>query len=449
MTGRSVVMGALSVDRVGARDWLRRCLCLGLLLVLAALSACGPKVDYAGELRRRESRALRVPSSDAAVLDGTRELDQKALADLAFNRAHLGGQWLANVLRDDGSFFYQYFPNSDRYDRRGYNVIRHAGVTYSLYQVYDASRDTKILDAAERAVDYIQNKSVDVPSHGRAYVHEGVSKLGGQALALVALLERRRVTGNNDLDELIRGLADFLLFMETKNEPGRFFMSYSPNLDKRSLDPPSDYYPGEALLALTRLAQQFPDKRYLDAAGRAGRYLVHVRDGDIPARGEVPRDDHWLTIALSELFRLTGQKDFQQVAYLQADRMIAKQIKDERPYPRRVGAPSDRTPINYTSSATKAEALVAAWSLARFARDSGAEVRFSHGAMRNCQFQLRAQFTKDKSERFPNPYRVVGAWGQDGLRSKVRIDFVQHNISALIGMWAMVQKGDLPVAKQP
>jgi len=37
------------------------------------------------------------------------------------------------------------------------------------------------------------------------------------------------------------------------------------------------------------------------------------------------------------------------------------------------------------------------------------------------------------------------AWGKDALDPWIRIDFVQHKISALIGVWYMT-KGSIPVA---
>ena len=174
---------------------------------------------------------------------------------------------------------------------------------------------------------------------------------------------------------------------------------------------------------------------------------MYRRDGDLPALGTVPREDHWLTLALSELYRLNPDQAYLTVTYLQADSMLRNQYTQEDGDPWRIGGSRLRNPINYTSTATKGEALIAAWALARFLVDEQATARLATGARRNVQFQLRVQYTEDNTAHFRRPERLIGAWGQDAVQSYVRFDFVQHNISALIGVWQMTTQGDLPIAR--
>jgi len=117
---------------------------------------------------------------DTAILDGTADIDEAALADLALERALLGGRWLANVVHADGSFYYTYDPVSDRYDTAQYNEVRHAGTTYALFQLYGVTGDGQVLVGAERAAGYIAANSVPVPLIGRGYVDpaDGIVKLG-------------------------------------------------------------------------------------------------------------------------------------------------------------------------------------------------------------------------------------------------------------------------------
>ena len=381
----------------------------------------------------------------ARILDGTREIDADGLAALAFARARLGAAWLAAVVRPDGAFPYVYWPIRDRYDAKRYNVIRHAGTTYALFQAVEAAGDAPVRTAAEAAAGYIAGAARPVPG-GRAYADGDVAKLGGQALALVALLERRRVLRDAAHDGLIADLAAFLLDLELAEEPGRYHQSYRLEAGRRLLTPDSDYYPGEALLALTRLAQQFPDGPYLAAATRAARYLIRGRDGDIVARGAIPREDHWLTIALGDLYRLDPNPDYATVANLQADSMLANQYPPDDPDWRRIGGAHRPGPINYTSTATKGEALLAAWDLAAFRQDTATEARVSAGARRTAQFQMRVQFTDENTALFPRPDRVVGGWGQDAFNPRIRLDFVQHNVAALLGVWHLTRDGHLPRA---
>lgn len=47
----------------------------------------------------------------------------------------------------------------------------------------------------------------------------------------------------------------------------------------------------------------------------------------------------------------------------------------------------------------------------------------------------------------PNPSAVIGAWGKDALDPWIRVDFVQHNVSALVGVWYMTTEGDIPMPR--
>ena len=132
-----------------------------------------------------------------------------------------GASWLAAVARDDGSFLYIYYPEDDTYQGEDYNEVRHAGTTYSLFTSYAATKSPEVLEAAEGAVRYIDDNSVAVDGRpGRAYLYQGRMKLGGQALALVALLERRRVLNDTSQDALIQDLTDFMVAMELPDQPG-------------------------------------------------------------------------------------------------------------------------------------------------------------------------------------------------------------------------------------
>jgi hypothetical protein len=417
-----------------------------MFVLLAACLMVQAFVPGAG----RTGTAFAEMQSVDLLLDGTADIDESALADLAMERARLGAQWLAGVVRTDGSFFYIYDPVTDLYEEIAYNEVRHAGTTYAMFQVYGATEDPIVLEGAERAASFIDTHSLVVPGGGRAFVDptDGITKLGGQALAIVALLERRRVTQDERFDPLIEDLATFMMSMELPSKQGRYFQSYDAVNDEMRLLPHSNYYPGEALLALTRMAQHFPDGPYLAAAERAADYLIYRKDGDLPALGTVPRDDHWLAMALSDLYRLRPEPDYALVATLLAKRKIARQLTLDDGDPALIGAarpPSDGV-VRFGSTATKGEALVAVWSLAMFLGDQTLSDRLAEATRRNTQFLMRVQYSNENRLRFPRSDRAIGGWGFDSTNLAIRIDTVQHSISALIGVWYMTVEGDLPVA---
>ena len=80
-------------------------------------------------------------------------------------------------------------------------------------------------------------------------------------------------------------------------------------------------------------------------------------------------------------------------------------------------------------------------------KDEEAVELVATAARRNAQFQMRVQYTEENAQLFPRPERMIGAWGEDAAEPYVRIDFVQHNISALIGVWHLTEEGDVPIAE--
>lgn len=386
------------------------------------------------------------------VLNGAQPIDVEALATIARDRIALGVGWLAQMLRPIGTFYYIYDPTQDLVEDQEYNEVRHAGTVYSLFQAHGLLADETSLAVGEAAAEYIKRSTVPVRNAGRAYldIQSGETSLGGQALALVALLERRRVTGDTTMDELIHELATFLLWLEKDDRKGRFFNSFNHQSRLRLDTPDVVFYPGEALLALTRLSYHFPDiVDYLNAATRLATYLVHERDGDLPSLEAVPRDDHWLTIALGDLYRLNGAEDYVKVVLMQADSMIAKQYTPEDGTPDQIGGSRRDGPISNTSTATKGEAMVAAWAIARITGDESAEKRIAQATERGAQYQMRVQYTTDNSANFPRPEGAVGGWPGSADDPTIRIDYVQHNLSVLIGMVSLIEDGDLPPIAPP
>src|SRR5688500_14358703 len=124
-----------------------RVACLGLALTLVAAGAgCSSGTP-----------------SERRVLASSEPVLTEALADLALERAELGARWLARVRLSDGSLYYRYFPEQDKYDDRYYNEVRHAGTTYALWQVYDVTNDFRVMEAAEAATGYIEKHSPEAP----------------------------------------------------------------------------------------------------------------------------------------------------------------------------------------------------------------------------------------------------------------------------------------------
>lgn len=131
-------------------------------LVLVTAVSAGAFIGFAAS----RLPAFATATSIDPVVDGAGELQPGPLADLALERARMGAAWLAGVGREDGSFFYIYYPEDREFEEVDYNEVRHAGTTYSMFQAYGALGGEAVLDAAERGAQYIEDHSVPAGDGG-------------------------------------------------------------------------------------------------------------------------------------------------------------------------------------------------------------------------------------------------------------------------------------------
>ena len=103
--------------------------------------------------------------------------------------ARMAGDYLVRMQLEDGSFHYSYDPVEDRTSRQTYNIVRHAGTVYSLFELYNATREARYLDAARRGALYLKTRFRPAREKGAVYVidNDGKAKLGAAGLALLAL----------------------------------------------------------------------------------------------------------------------------------------------------------------------------------------------------------------------------------------------------------------------
>ncbi len=221
-----------------------------------------------------------------------------------------GGAYLGRSVAANGRFIYSYEPKRDKVPEK-YNMVRHAGTIYSILDLYQTTRDPSLLRGGERAIGYLLQR---VEPYGEpqdelsVLASGGKIKLGGVALAVVALAKHVEVTGNTRHLPLSKRLGRYI--QQSQLETGRFLHQRShPSGEPRTFV--SQYYPGEALLALVRLYVLDPDPSWLDTAEKSAQYLINVRDRGRQTTALI--HDHWLLYALtvsefqsSELFSETA-----------------------------------------------------------------------------------------------------------------------------------------------
>lgn len=372
--------------------------------------------------------------TDAFLLTGDRAVphfrDAGSLCrldrDALLLAAQAGGRYLVRHTDSAGRFLYSYDPTIDG-PSPGYNIVRHAGTVYAMLELQEVAPDRDLAAAIERAVGYLLRQVQWTAPDQAVVVGEGRVKLGGVALAAVALAKHAEVTGSDRHRPTMRALGRTIAAWQ--QEDGRFrpHSIYWPSGEVKDFT--SAYYPGEAVLALLRLHALDPDGPWLAHADRGARWLIEVRDAAVPV--ERLNHDHWLLYALRELLRYRPREIFRDHAFKIADAIVAAQKTGDALKPAWRG--SWYEPPRSTPAATRSEGLVCAHEIAMAAGDADRAVRIERALSLAARFQLRTQFRPETAMYLRSPWRALGGFHRSLTDYEVRIDYVQHNISALLG----------------
>ena len=338
--------------------------------------------------------------------------------------ARSGGDYLLRVQKPDGGFNYYYDADQDRFEPRRYNIVRHAGTAISLFDLYAATRDSRYLESARRAVRFLCTRFRHARGTQGSYVldYDGKAKLGASGLALVALTRQIELDPKNGNRRSAEGFAKLILALQRKD--GSFEMRYKLRGNEQVFSE-SLYYPGEAMLGLIRFHGLNHDSRLLDAASRGADYLIKRQQ----SMNELPADA-WFMQALEALYNIGHEKRYAEHAIALAEAMIADQYTEDAPqgYEGGFGPGSPRG----TPAASRSEGLVAAYRIARATGDVRA-AKIASALKASARFQLAQQLTAGAAGA-RNPRLAAGGF-REGLTSmKIRIDYVQHNISSLLGI---------------
>ena len=207
------------------------------------------------------------------------------------------GDWLARGLDEDGRFVYGYDRTADLVSS-DYSIVRHGGATVSLFQLSRAA-DERFREPAESALQWLLDREIETGPDASAIADPGQdARLGTTAFTIVALTERRAISGDGSFDELLRRLGRFVIGQSDGEDGLLAFWSQGTG------NPVSDAYgpfaTGEALWALAELDAALPNEGWGEAAVPILRYLA---SGERERReGYLARlPDHWAAYALEGL----------------------------------------------------------------------------------------------------------------------------------------------------
>lgn len=361
---------------------------------------------------------------------------------------HASGFLIRNIDRE-GEFNYRFNMNPSIRVQQKYNVLRHAGTLYSMCECYKHFPSAELQSSIERAAAFLTARTLgDVPEGKDCMAIwspselEGTdnplqAKLGGTGLGLVALVGAEGVCPGLTSPEQLQGLGNFLEFMQKPD--GEFYSKYIPAQGGRNARFKSLYYPGEAILGLLRLHAHFPDRD----AGRqtAIRGLSYLADSN--KKSNHYPIDHWTLLATAECIAHLNEAEYRRLvpSLMQHARQICMiMLRDQvrLPYYKSyVG--SFQFDGRTTPTSTRLEGLIA--TLSYLPVGDILQKKIERAVTLGIQFLLRAQVGKGPYlGAFPRSisYRQPGLF-TDRRASEVRIDYVQHALSALI---ACLQRGE-------
>ncbi len=364
------------------------------------------------------------------------QLYDEVTPDDLLEAARMGGDYLTHAVDEDGRFVYAYFPTTDQVTT-GYNIVRHAGTLYSMVELYAQTGDPELLAALERALGYLirATQPCPGPSTGvetRCLVERDEVKLGGNALAVVALVEYVTVTGDETYLPETLELAAWI--KDAQQDDGSMVHKIVVSTGEITAFE-SQYYPGEAILGMTRLHRYTGDEQWLDVAEAAAQFLILVRDADVPT--ERLNHDHWLLYGLNDLYRQRTEQMYLDHAVRITDAILMLQRQANPSYPDWLG--SYYNPPRSTPTATRSEGLCAAYKLLRdYGLDEQAD-RIRTAMDLGVRFQLQTQFRPPSALYVQDPVRVQGGFHASLTDFTIRNDYVQHNISALLCVAAQME----------
>jgi hypothetical protein len=351
-----------------------------------------------------------------------------------------GGRFLVAHMAPNGRYVYEHdVATGAQTDPKSssYSMPRHAGTTYFLAELYRITKEPWLREPIERAFAHL----AELMANGRCAArmagveidcvmdrYEKVAQLGSTALAVVALAEYQRATGDARYLPVARKLTAWILFMQ--REDGSFRHLYDPVSRQPDDKAQLLYYSGEAALALARMHAVTGEQAYARAAERALDWLVDWYDFFIG--GFFYGEEHWTCIAAEAAYPAVKNPKYVEFchgygAFLREQQAAPGEHPDEDDFAGAYAFTPFVVPYN-TPAGSRTEAMISAYLLGRHHGRPDPDVRRQ---IRDAlQYVLGQQITEDSGFGVVGP----GLGGMPGspIDRNVRIDFVQHTCSAMI-----------------
>lgn len=351
-------------------------------------------------------------------------------------------RYLMKHQKRTGKFIYR-ARLDDQQVKRDYNVLRHIGSLYSLSQSADLL-DAKINLTVNRGLEYLWRwYLIPIPGKEMQYAiasarpgkrNDDIAKIGAMGLALIAISSLGRPWTDFESDAAA-GLARYVQSLIRRNGTMIFKCNYRSG---QVSDFVSLYYPGEVALGLLLYGVRQGDQ---EATGTSLNILMNLAKTR-RLKKQVP-SDHWALLATAEAFKLAKAGKIEMTEqvfdalYVHATQVVREIIRGTENPLLQIGALVANGQC--CSIATRLEGLTAIYPWLK--EREHAEHRSASDLIEiGIAYLIEAQIREGKlkggvpwiSHHHPDYNAVHQA-------SEVRIDTVQHSISAVLGGLALDQ----------
>jgi hypothetical protein len=345
-------------------------------------------------------------------------------------------KYIENAQEPDGTFRYSLDPLTGDEDKQTLNLPRQAGTTYALCEL---GTGPGLVATVERALGAFE------PTEHRfgklSALNDGTGfGLGKSGLPLLSMLRCRKLVGDKN-DRLIGQLSRLMLKLQRDN--GSFFPAFDERKKRGTGEHEQLYAAGQAVLALVLLEQQLAELKggaaeplpsAADVKGALDRAMAFYGGPywPRPLRDFFFFEEGWHCLAARHALTSHRNDAYERLCidYV-ASRLRFVVRSEDTAEPNFIGGygVSDLFPPRNTATAGLGEALNAAITIKQ---KRGEDVTRDKELLRDVvSFLQRAQWSEASCYACLKPQLVVGGFSQMLAAPDIRIDYVQHAMSAV------------------
>jgi len=333
-----------------------------------------------------------------------------------------GGYWMLGVQQKNGRFKYRFDP-VERTQDIAYSAVRQAAACWGLLWLYQRTGDEKFLYGAKKGIEFLKLHLRRDNKRGECYVESTKRpSLAATSVYLLCLTDLALV-GEESFDEkTLKALGNFIVRLQ--KDDGNFYAFADEIGAERQTRTPLRSV-GQATLALIHAYKLLgAEEAWLRATMKAADYAIE----QINTAGEV---DNWTSLALAELYALTGERKYADACIRMADNILPHQVSPgEVPDLDFIGGFDDAVPPLTLSAAIRIQCLATAWDLAPSLKVD--RKKYADVILLAARFIMQQQFRSDNAYMADPTFTWAGGFHRSPTNFELRLDYTQNSIAALI-----------------